>query len=77
MSYYRETRNRMTGTTIVTGRGDDYRIDLSVDGDGPWFNICADHGAIISHTTLALARYFAPAPDNWCDDCRDLLEGKP
>lgn len=70
MTFYAETRNRRTGTMIATGHGTDPRILLSVDGDGPWFNICDDHGCIVSHTTLALARSFAAAPDEWCDDCR-------
>lgn len=70
---YRRTRARSTGTVIITCHGDDE--DLDVTTEGPWYNICDEHGQLCSHTTLALARSFAAAPEEWCSDCREKLDG--
>lgn len=41
---------------------------MDVDG-GRWQTVCEDHGYLISHQTLALARHHAPDPDGWCGIC--------
>jgi hypothetical protein len=66
--YYRTTRARSTGTHITTAHGDD--LGLDTETDGPWYNLCEEHGYICSHITLALARSFAAEPFSWCDGCR-------
>jgi hypothetical protein len=67
-SYYRVTTARQTGTQVVTAHAD----ALGLDADGghtAWYNVCDEHGHIIGHTTLALARSWASAPLEWCEGC--------
>lgn len=59
---------RSTGTMVVVVRNDEARLDDS-DGELPYSTICADHMEVIAHPTLALARYHAAAPDEWCETC--------
>lgn len=69
MSVVKETRNRQTGTTVqvVDNR------DGSFDSDDPntWFNVCVEHGGVVSHETRRLAEQFAPVPNEWCPTCQD------
>lgn len=64
-----ERRSRRTGTVVTVGHGTDLGLDTSVEGGGPWYTIC-EHGNLVSHLTLDLARWHAPAPDSWCDECQ-------
>lgn len=66
--YYRTTIARETGLPVTTGHGGD--LALSTDGDGPWFNICDEHGGLVSHTSLANARAWAASPRQWCPECQ-------
>jgi hypothetical protein len=59
---------RRTGTLVTVCHGEDEGLDVT--DDGPWYTIC-EHGTIISHTSLALARSHAPEPDAWCEECAD------
>lgn len=36
---------------------------------GRWQTVCEEHGYLISHGTLKLARYHASAPEEWCGVC--------
>lgn len=67
--YLRTTRARSTGLLVTTGHGDDLGLDAT--GEGPWYNVCEDHREMCSHATLALAKLFAPAPEEWCAVCSD------
>lgn len=64
---------RSTGVTVVLEDTRHPDSDLDPDG-GRWATLCDDHGAVVNHDTLQLARWFAPWPEEWCQDCRDLLE---
>lgn len=61
-------RNRETGTMITVGNAEQDAWDQ--DG-GPWYTLCEDHGEIVNHPTIALARSHAAAPTGWCETCRD------
>jgi len=74
MTYYRETKNRETGTLIIVGHGDHEFIMLDTETDGPWYTICNEHGLLCSHPTLALARSHGAEPSGWCESCRELVE---
>lgn len=39
-----------------------------------WFNLCDDHGNLVSHRTRKLATDFAAAPEEWCPDCQQKLD---
>jgi hypothetical protein len=62
-------RSRRTGTMVQIADNRDGSVD-STDGQ-PWYTICLDHGGLCSHETLALARSWAPLPDQWCPDCQE------
>jgi hypothetical protein len=57
---------RSTGTHV--GIYDGIEADLDTDG-GRWQTICEEHGGIISHLTIRLAREWAPHPEDWCEYC--------
>lgn len=63
-----ETNARSTGTHVYVV---DNR-DGSFDSDDPnaWFDVCEDHGCVVSHTTRALAESFASCPEEWCPGCQ-------
>lgn len=64
-----ERRVRQTGTVVqvIDNRDGDF------DGDDPngWFNLCVDHGGVVSHETRALAMDFMPVPREWCPTCQE------
>ena len=60
------TKSRQTGTHV--GVYDGEAAGMDTDG-GRWQTVCEEHGNVISHATLALARAFAPIPSEWCDRC--------
>lgn len=79
--YHRTTRARSTGTHVITGHADDVGLDRGVsEYDGVettrWYNICDEHGSIVGHQTLALAKAFAAAPEEWCESCRALVDSE-
>lgn len=55
-----------TGTTISIYNNE--QADLDTEG-GPWSTVCEDHGTIIAHTTITLAKDMASCPEEWCEDC--------
>lgn len=74
--YYRITTARETGTEVTTGHADDMGLDRGLsDYDGVehtrWYNFCVEHGSIVGHQTLALAKAFASCPTQWCESCRE------
>jgi hypothetical protein len=69
LRYLRTTRARQTGRPVTTGHADDLGLD-ACGGDCRWYNVCDDHGSIVGHRTLELARSFAAVPTEWCEDCR-------
>lgn len=60
------TRARTTGRPVSIYDGQAAGMDT--DG-GRWQTVCEDHGYVISHATLALARHWQSAPNDWCGDC--------
>lgn len=67
MHPYETRRRRRTGTEVTVCHGADEGLDTS-DPAGAWYTIC-EHGTLIAHATLALARSHAPEPDQWCEEC--------
>lgn len=58
---------RDSGSMIVVLDGEAARMDTF---SGRWQTVCDDHGTVISHETLALARAHAADSMSWCDACR-------
>jgi predicted TPR repeat methyltransferase len=46
-----------------------------VDG-GAWQTVCDEHSSVVCHDTLRAARSWAAAPDEWCEDCRVIIEAR-
>lgn len=59
-------RARSTGTHV--GVYDGIAAGMDTDG-GRWQTVCEEHGHIVSHQTLAEARRWASAPEQWCESC--------
>jgi hypothetical protein len=60
------TRARSTGTYVGIYDGAEADMDTCA---GRWQTLCEDHGSIISHRTLALARRHRTSPEEWCEVC--------
>ena len=67
------TRAHATGTTIVIVDGREQGLDN--DG-GRWYVTCEDHGTSCVFDTLAMARYHAPVPNGWCDECQAIVDAR-
>lgn len=53
-------------------------VEYAPDADEaqPWLDVCATHGGVCSHETRAAAESFAHAPEEWCEDCTDVVFGE-
>jgi hypothetical protein len=67
---------RSTGTLVVVYDGREQDMDADDEG-GRWYTECVDHGEAVRHTTLGLARWHAPAPEEWCEACMAETRGSP
>jgi hypothetical protein len=79
MRVIQTTRSRQTGTLVeVVDRGAVDAEAVAEYRDDPyrWETICVDHGGVCSHATLRLARYFAPTPMEWCEECMSTDQGE-
>jgi len=79
--YFRTTRARQTGTHVTTAHADDLGLDRGVsEYDGMettrWYNACEEHGSIVGHATLSLAKTFASVPAEWCEECREMVAAR-
>lgn len=65
---------RSTGTLVFVCDGDAQDLDTE-DGRLPWYTVCDDHGGVCAHETIAEARDWASAPEEWCPTCQDIRDG--
>lgn len=77
-------KNRRSGTVISVYDAFEQGIDAAgewvVTGVTPvevwkpwrWATVCEEHGAVIGHKTLWLAREWMACPD-WCDECQEIM----
>ena len=61
--------SRQTGLKVGLYHAEQAGLDA---GPGPWVTVCEEHGCIVSHATLQLARAHAADPLGWCEACRDM-----
>jgi hypothetical protein len=59
---------RSTGTHVGVWDGIAGGFDTA---GGRWQTVCDEHATICSHVTLADARNFASAPEQWCETCQE------
>jgi hypothetical protein len=69
-----QSRSRITGTLVGIYHGE--QSGMEDDPEIPWQTVCEDHGSIVGHPSLKLAKEHAPDPSQWCEDCRTALEAK-
>jgi len=65
-------RNQRTGVTVELV--DTHHPDSRLDPDGGrWATVCIDHGGLVNHDTLAIARSFLSVPWEFCPDCQETI----
>lgn len=64
-------RARSTGTLITVYDGK--KANLDTEG-GRWQTVCEEHGFVVAHRTLDIARSWMPVPEDWCEGCREQIE---
>lgn len=69
-----QTRSRITETMVGIYHGE--QSGMQDEPEYPWITFCEEHGNLVGHQTLSLAKSWAPDPSGWCDDCRELLKRK-
>lgn len=65
-------RARSTGVMV----GVCNRDETGTDGSDEYMTVCEDHGQIVGHATVTLAKFHAPCPEGWCDECREIIARK-
>lgn len=70
-----QQRSRQTGYLVGIYHGPQAGIDDD-DGRAPWSTVCEEHGSVICHVSLSLARAHAGVPLEWCEPCRIERDGR-
>lgn len=58
--------NRKTGWRVGLYHAEQAGLDAA---GGPWVTVCEQHGEMVNHDTLALARSHLADPRGWCWVC--------
>jgi hypothetical protein len=58
------------GCTFMNGR-----TDHDPEQHNPFSTVCEDHGNLVIHKTLALARSHMAWPE-WCEECQQIMDQK-
>lgn len=64
-----QRKSRTTGHLVGLYHAEQAGLDSSA---GPWATLCEEHGHIINHDTLALARSHLGDPTGWCEPCMEV-----
>lgn len=67
-AYLRQRRTARSTGTVVEVYDAEHPGSVFDASEGRWVTIC-EHGSMVAHSTLALARWFAPVPEEWCEEC--------
>jgi len=63
-------KNRLTGTVMGLYHAEQGGLDT--DPENPWATVCEEHGSVVTHSSLKLARGHLAVPD-WCEDCQEKV----
>jgi hypothetical protein len=66
------TKSRDSKTHILVVVNEQYGTDDSERAS----TICEEHGWIVSHRSIGIAKSHAPKPTEWCEPCADVKDGK-
>lgn len=58
---------RSTGTLVLVLNAEEAGLDT--EGGQAYYTLCDDHGFLVSHPTLGLARQHTSSPEAWCEAC--------
>lgn len=61
-----QQRSRATKLLVSLYRADQAQMDATA---GLWATVCEEHGSILNHSTLGLARSHLSDPRGWCATC--------
>jgi hypothetical protein len=64
-------QSRARTTRTIVGVYNSVQSGMENDPSIPWLTVCEEHGEVVGHCTLAIAREWASAPDTWCEDCQE------
>lgn len=67
-------RARSTGT--VVGLYDTTKTSQFDPDGGRWATLCEDHSSIVNHETRKTAERFMSAPEEWCEECSEIVDTK-
>ena len=67
----RQLRRTRQGAVVGVYHAGEAHLD---DAGGSWVTVCEDHGVVVNHATLALARWHASDPIGWCEECCERSE---
>lgn len=68
-----ERRRRSNGVQV--GVYNARQAGLDQESGACWYSVCEEHGTLVAHQTLKLAKYHAVTPEEWCEGCGDQKEG--
>jgi hypothetical protein len=74
-TYLRQTTKARSSGAVVELYDTDDPLSVFDPEGGRWVTIC-EHGSLVNHPTLALARSFASAPEMWCEECTAARDTK-
>lgn len=64
-------KNRKTGTIISVYHNGQSGLEDD-ETAGKYSTVCEDHGMVVCHSTLSLARSHAAYPE-WCEVCQEMM----
>jgi len=66
---------RCRATGLEVGLYAAEQAGIESDPEVPWATVCEEHGSVVCHPTLALARSHMARPE-WCEECGPALFGE-
>ncbi len=61
-------------TGLLVGLYQSAQAGMEDDPEQPWSTVCEEHGNLVCHATLTLARQALSHPE-WCEDCQAIMDG--
>lgn len=69
-----QRKSQVTKTLVGVYHAEQAGLDN--DPDCVWYSVCEDHGTLVGHRSLRLAKDHAVDPTMWCEECYDRSRAK-